>query len=53
MSSMKFQKKIINEIFMFHFNKTPLYIAVEKENIDILKLLISRPEIDLNIKSIF
>lgn len=29
--------------------KTALHIAIEKENIEIVKLLLSRPEIDINI----
>lgn len=36
--------KFINEI-----NRTALSIATEKENIDIVKLLIERPEINANI----
>lgn len=30
-------------------NKTPLYLAVENENIEIIKLLLSNEEIDVNI----
>ena len=40
----KFQCKI--------FNKTLLYIAVEKENIEIVKSLLNYNEIDVNKKSI-
>ena len=29
--------------------KTALHIAIEKENIEIVKLLLSHPEIDINI----
>ena len=34
------------------FNKTALYIAVEKGNIEIIKDLLNREEIDVNAKSI-
>ena len=36
-----------------HFQKTALYIAVEKENVEIVKLLIAQPNIDINIPYIF
>lgn len=42
---MKFKENI--------YEKTILYYAVEKENIDIIKLLISIPELDINAKNIF
>ena len=35
--------------FILLFQKTPLYIAVEKENIDIVKLLLMNDEIDVNL----
>lgn len=39
--------------FLFYISYvTPLYIAVKNQNIDIVKLLISNPNIDVNIKSI-
>lgn len=31
---------------------TPLHIAVKKDNIDIVKFLLSNPRIDVNIKAI-
>lgn len=35
---------------LFIFNKTALHIAVQKKNKKIIKLLISHPNIDINIK---
>lgn len=32
--------------------KTALYLAVKKENIEIIKILLSRQEIDINITTI-
>ena len=40
----------------FHFsdlNKTPLHIAVERNNTEIVQLLLLRPEIDINVKAIY
>ena len=34
------------------FHKTSIHIAVEKENIEILQILLSHPEIDVNAKTI-
>ena len=45
---MKFSIKSFNEIIAL-FNKTALYLAVEKENVEIVKLLISNNKIDPNI----
>lgn len=42
---MKFQKK-------FFFYKTALIIAIEQENVEIVKLLLDHPDINVNIKSI-
>ena len=36
-----------------YFNETPIYLAIEKENIDIVKLLLSNENIDVNKKNIF
>lgn len=33
-------------------NQAPLHIATDKCNIEIVKLLLERPEIDINIKSV-
>lgn len=33
-------------------NKTPLYIAVDMGNLEIVKLLLNRQDIDINTKSI-
>ena len=35
------------------FFKTALYLAVEKENIDIIKLLLTNDKIDVNIINIY
>ena len=40
-----------NEIILF-FYKTALYLAIENENIKIIRLLLKRKDIDVNIKSI-
>lgn len=34
------------------FNKTPLFIAVENDNIDIINILLSNKNIDVNIPSV-
>lgn len=48
--SMKFNELNLNEIYIyFFFNKTALYVAVEKGNIDIIKLLLTCDKLDLNI----
>ena len=36
--------------FILYFDGTALHIAIEKENIDIIKLLLSRDDIDINAK---
>ena len=43
---MKLKKKIF-------FDETALHLTVERERIDIVELLLSQPNIDVNIKSIF
>ena len=45
------QKQIIYEISM-KFYKTALYLAVEKENIEIVKLLLTNDKLDINILNI-
>lgn len=35
-------------IFQYIFNKTPLHLAVEKGNTEIVKLLISNKNLDIN-----
>lgn len=37
---------------IFLFNKTPLYLAVEKGNTDIVKLLLSNNDIKVNLSNI-
>ena len=48
---MKFQIKTLNEIIS-RINKTALYHAVEKENIEIIQLLLSNDKIDVNVLNI-
>lgn len=38
--------------FLFDFQKTPLHIAIEKEDLDIMKLLLSSERIDVDQRSI-
>lgn len=38
--------------FFFSFNVTPLYEAIDQNSIEMVQLLLSRKEIDVNIKSI-
>ena len=49
---MEFQIKTLDEIIS-RINKTALYHAVEKENIEIIQLLLSNDKIDVNILNIF
>lgn len=45
---MEFKENFLYETF--HDNlKTPLHIAIENNNIDMVKLLLKNPEIDINI----
>ena len=38
--------------FIMFIHETPLFAAINNENLDIIKLLLSRPEIDVNIRAI-
>ena len=38
--------------FLFSFYKTPLFVAAEKGNLEITKLLLEHPEIEINKKTI-
>ena len=38
--------------FIIDFYKTPLQLAVEQENLDVVKLLLAKQNIDPNAKSI-
>ena len=49
----KYDFFFINKEIWNYFNETALHIAVINENIDIVKLLLSRDDIDINIKEIF
>ena len=40
------------KLILNNFNKTALYLAVERENINIVRLLLSKKEIDVNIINI-
>lgn len=42
----------LNEILFSYFHKTALYIATEKGNIEIVKLLLKMKDIDPNIINI-
>ena len=48
---MKFKIKTLNEIIS-RINKTALYYAVKKENIEIIQLLLSNDKINVNILNI-
>ena len=48
---MEFKIKTLNKIISW-INKTALYHAVEKENIEIIQLLLSNDKIDVNILNI-
>ena len=45
---MRYKNSFINEI-LFKFNKSALFIAVEKGNIEIIKLLLSHKRLNINI----
>lgn len=49
---MKFYNLKIYEIISY-FNETILFIAIEKENTEIIKLLLSNDKIDVNFQGIF
>lgn len=49
---MKFKVQVFSFYFYLFFKKTALYMAVEKNNIDIIKILLDDPRIDVNSKSI-
>ena len=37
---------------LINFHKTPLYIAVEKGDFEIVQILLSHPKIDINLQSV-
>ena len=39
-------------ILLFYFHVPPLYMAVEKENIEIIKLLLANKNLDINITNV-
>lgn len=51
-----FLTKFINFIQLIAFNisfyKTPLMIAIEKENIEIIQILLANPKLDVNLQFI-
>ena len=49
---MKFHFQQLNEISFCIVNKTTLQVAIERGNPEIIQLLVFRPEIDVNMKSI-
>lgn len=51
---MEFQMKyFLNRILFMDFFKTVLYLAVEKENSDIVKLLLMNDNLDINFLYVF
>lgn len=46
------EEKLKIEVFQSEEEITPLYLAIEKENIEIIKLLLDCPKIDVNAKDI-
>lgn len=40
------------EFFFNEFNKTPIFIAVEEENIEMVKFLLSDDKTDINILNV-
>lgn len=40
--------KYLNDVLNYIFNSTPLYKAIEIENIEIIKILLSKEKIDVN-----
>ena len=48
----KIQNIYSNEIIII-FNRTPLYLAVEKENLSIIQLLLGNENVDVNAKFIW
>lgn len=38
---------------LINFNKTALQLAIENENIEIVKLLLNKPKIDVNILCVY
>lgn len=39
--------------FLSFFHKNALYIAAEKGDIEMIKLLLSNPKVDINFQSVF
>lgn len=46
---MKFHKIFTEEVLKIYFQKTALHLAVEKESLDIINLLLSYDGIEINI----
>lgn len=44
--------QLLKSNFLCFINKTPLYIAVEKGNIDVVQVLLANKDVNVNIKSI-
>ena len=44
---MEFKSLHLNEIIIM-FNRSPFYLAVERENIEIIKLLLTNDKLDVN-----
>lgn len=51
---MQFKITHFDEILnLMNFHKTPLSVAIEKQNIEIIQLLLKSDKIDVNLKSIY
>lgn len=46
----KFKFILFDKVNIHNINQTPLHLAVIKNNIDIIKLLLSNPKVDTHIK---
>lgn len=49
---MKLKINFFNEIIFIYFDKTALFIAIEKGNTEIVDILLSRKNTDINAKNI-
>ena len=49
---MEFQISFANQIFDCYLNTAPLHIAVEKENIEMVNILLSAKDIDVNVTKV-
>lgn len=45
---MKFHSNYLNKVFVFDVKKTPLCIAIETGNVEIVKLILNNKKININ-----